>query len=638
MNRFTAAIQTLLGKREVSITDPKTWRDETFAELGPDLDGAAVLGLSAVWACVNLVAGTIASLPLMVYQTRADGSRIVAADHPLYRMLHDSPNSLQTAVDFWEFMEGSLELWGNGYARKLRSGGRLVGLLPIMPQLPQVRSLGNGRLGYRWSEDGQSFDLTSDDVLHIRGFGGNPKGGMSTLAFGAKTFNMAMSINRAASATFKNGLRPSVVLSFKEWLSKERRDEITVALQQKYQGDLNAGRPFIAEGGQTVSTLTMNPEDAQMLESRAFSVEEICRLFGVPPYMVGHTSTSTSWGTGLEQQTLGFVQFALRRRLKRIEQAIEKQLLTAEDRALGIVVEFNLEGLLRGDSQGRSQFYTAALGDTQKPGWMVRNEVRRLENLPPIEGWNQPIPLISEQEAPAAIAAPVEDIPVKRTATPTLGTKRADDEFPTKDFAFKLDDLSDAGTFTGYGSIFGNLDSYGEVVEAGAFAKSLSRLGKEKAVLPMLWQHDPSQPIGVWEDLVEDAKGLKGTGRIVLETAKGAEAYALLKAGAIRGLSIGYREIKVEPDGNNRRLKELDLREISVVTFPANRRAQVGTVKSILDVGALPTVREFEEFLRDAGFSKALATAIAAKATPHLRGDPGADADDVLSFLRALSA
>ncbi|MFP5434508.1 MAG: HK97 family phage prohead protease, partial [Alphaproteobacteria bacterium] len=203
---------------------------------------------------------------------------------------------------------------------------------------------------------------------------------------------------------------------------------------------------------------------------------------------------------------------------------------------------------------------------------------------------------------------------------------------------FKLDDLTDAGTFTGYGSIFGNLDSYGEVVEAGAFAKSLSRLAKEKAVLPMLWQHDPSQPIGVWEDLVEDAKGLKGTGRIVLETAKGAEAYALLKAGAIRGLSIGYREIKVEPDGNNRRLKELDLREISVVTFPANRRAQVGTVKSILDVGALPTVREFEEFLRDAGFSKALATAIAAKATPHLRGDPGADADDVLSFLRALSA
>jgi HK97 family phage portal protein len=137
-----------------------------------------------------------------------------------------------------------------------------------------------------------------------------------------------------------------------------------------------------------------------MLESRAFSVEEICRFFGVPPFMVGHTEKTTSWGTGLEQQILGFQKFTLRRRLKRIEQALMKQLLTAQDRAAGITIEFNLEGLLRGDSKARQAFYTAALGDTQKPGWMVRNEVRRLENLSPIPGWDEPIPLITAATGP----------------------------------------------------------------------------------------------------------------------------------------------------------------------------------------------------------------------------------------------
>jgi HK97 family phage portal protein len=192
---------------------------------------------------------------------------------------------------------------------------------------------------------------------------------------------------------------PSIVISFKEFLTGTQRTDIEDALEQKFLGAMNAGRPFIAEGGQTVSTLSLNPEDAQMLESRSFSVEEICRLFGVPPNMVGHTEKSTSWGTGLEQQTLGFVKFTLRRRLKRIEQALQKQLLTPDDVARGVTIEFNLEGLLRGDSKARSEFYRAALGDTQKPGWLLRNEVRELENRPPVDGWDETIPLITNQSS-----------------------------------------------------------------------------------------------------------------------------------------------------------------------------------------------------------------------------------------------
>jgi HK97 family phage portal protein len=410
MNRFRAALQMLFAKdtrRALSLTEPHFWKDTRFTEEAGDPTHEGALSLSAVWACVNLIAGTIASLPLMVYRTDRNGARTVAGSHPLYRVLHDNPNSLQTALDFLEFMCASLELWGNGYARKIRSGERMVGLVPILPQLPVVRRLGNGRLGYRWTENGEIFDLTSDEVLHIRGFGGNPLGGMSTLAFGARAFGTALDVDRTARRTFENGLRPSGVMTFPTWLNQEQRDVIEKKLTEKYTGAMNAGRPLILEGGTTWSQLGLNPEDAQMLESRGFSVEEICRFFGVPPFMVGHSEKSTSWGTGLEQQTLGFQKFSLRRRMKRIEQALEKQLLTAEDRAQGIVIEFNLEGLLRGDSAARASFYQSGLMN----GWMTINEVRALENLPPVDGGDVPrmqsqnVP-ITQAPAPAALPAP----------------------------------------------------------------------------------------------------------------------------------------------------------------------------------------------------------------------------------------
>ncbi len=373
--------------RRLSLTDPNGWQEPgRESHAGEGVTAQSVLGLSAAWACVNLLAGTIASLPLMVYRTKEDGSREVAANHPLYRLLHDSPNYDQTAVDYWEFKAASVELWGNAYSRKVRENDRIVALEPIQPDIVNARRLQNGSIEYRWSQEGKSYVLTDNDVLHIRGFGGNPLGGMSTLTFGRNAFGLATAIDRTAGKTFQNGMRPSGVLSVKDYLKPEQRAQIENALAEKFLGTINAGRPFIAEGGMTWSQLTINPEDAQMLESRAFSVEEICRFFGVPPHMVGHTEKTTSWGTGLEQQTLGFQKFTLRRRLKRIEQALEKQLLTPADRVNGITIEFSLEGLLRGDSQGRATFYKEMTGI----GAMTINEVRALENLPPVEGGNVP--------------------------------------------------------------------------------------------------------------------------------------------------------------------------------------------------------------------------------------------------------
>lgn len=380
--------------RMVSLTDLSGWRGYGESHAGEAVTAPSVLGLSAAWACVNLLSGTIASLPLMVYRTKADGARDVAVDHSLYRLLHDSPNFDQTAVDYWEFNAASIELWGNAYSRMVRENGRIIALEPIQPDIVNVRRLENGDIEYRWSQDGRSYVLTDRDVLHIRGFGGNPLGGMSTLTFGRHVFGLATAIDRAAGKTFSNGMRPSGVLSVKDYLKPDQRAQIENALAEKFLGTINAGRPFIAEGGMQWHQLTINPEDAQMLQSRAFSVEEVCRFFGVPPHMVGHTEKATSWGTGLEQQTLGFQKFTLRRRLKRIEQALEKQLLTPADRAAGITIEFNLEGLLRGDSKARASFYQSALTN----GWMTINEVRALENMPPVEGGN--VPRMQSQNVP----------------------------------------------------------------------------------------------------------------------------------------------------------------------------------------------------------------------------------------------
>lgn len=370
----------------LSLTNSENWPyDRTWS--GERASAADVLAISAAWACVNLIAGTIGTLPLMVYRTKADGSREIARDHRLYRVLHDSPNADQTSVDFLEFISANLELQGNGIARKNKNSKReIIGLTPARADIVSVTRQRNGDLRYRWSENGVYYDLTQDDVLHIRGFGGGPEGGLSTLTYGRHTFGLAQAQDRAAGGTYSNGMRPSVVLAFKEFLTDVQYAQVEARLQAKFLGAVNSGRPFIAEGGQDVKTLSMSPADVQMLESRAFSVNQVCMMFGVPPHMIGHTEKTTSWGTGLEQQTLGFQKFTLRRRLSRIEKSMQKQLLTPSDRAEGLTIEFNLEGLLRGDSKARAEFYQRMTA----MGAMTINEVRQLENLPPVPGGDEP--------------------------------------------------------------------------------------------------------------------------------------------------------------------------------------------------------------------------------------------------------
>lgn len=198
------------------------------------------------------------------------------------------------------------------------------------------------------------------------------------------------------------------------------------------------------------------------------------------------------------------------------------------------------------------------------------------------------------------------------------------------------------GTFEGYASTFGNVDFGGDVVEAGAFVDSLRKARQQGRVIPMFWDHNPADPIGIWNDLAEDGKGLRVKGELLVDSDPQARRiHALLKRKGIGGLSIGYRVPPggIEPDEKRpgvQRLVKLDLREVSLVSMPMNVRAKITNVKAILDAGTLPSVREFEDFLRESGFSKSLACAIASKATPVLRGEPEAKADEPVDFMRAL--
>lgn len=387
----------------LSLTNDAAWRDAGLIEgAARRTSQASAMGLSAFWACAQLVAGTISTLPLMLYRRQSGDVSEVARDHPLYRILHDAPNFDQTAVDFIDFLALSVDLHGRGLARKVRDRGRLIGLEPIRADSAMVRRNKDGTIGYEWTQDGRRQTAGEADILHVRGPGGDPLGGMSVLQVARRTMGTAQAAEISAASTFERSMRPSGMISTKEAVSASQYAELRALVEKDFVGAANAGRPFIGHGGMTFTPFSLTPEDSQLLESRSFSVEEICRFWGVPPVMIGHTSKTTSWPQGVEQQVLLFVKFTLRRRLKRIEAAMTQQLLTPAERASGLYVEFNLEGLLRGDSASRTAFYNAGLSG----GWLVINEVRRWENLPPVDGGdvprmqmqNVPITEIGQQE------------------------------------------------------------------------------------------------------------------------------------------------------------------------------------------------------------------------------------------------
>lgn len=376
--RVKGALLNWLGV-PISLTTGEFWKEWIgTSSSGKVVTADKAMQLSSVWACVRLLSESISTLPLKVYERQPDGSRKLAQNNAAYQVLCRRPNPEMTPSRFMLMVVASVCLRGNAFVEKLFIGKKLVSLVPLLPQNMVVKRLDTGQLQYTYTENGVKRVIPTDRMMHIRGFGLDGVCGMMPTMAGVDVFGAAMSVDEAAAKIFENGLQSTGFLSSENALTKEQRDRLRQNLQA-FIGSKNAGKLMVLENKLTYQNVTMNPEAAQLLESRSFSIEEICRWFRVPPYMVGHTTKQSSWASSLEGMNLLFLTHTLRPLLVNIEQEIARCLLSGDD---DLFAEFSVEGLLRADSAGRAAYYTSALQN----GWMSRNDVRRLENMSPIEG------------------------------------------------------------------------------------------------------------------------------------------------------------------------------------------------------------------------------------------------------------
>ncbi|HBO4124048.1 TPA: phage portal protein [Pseudomonas aeruginosa] len=378
--RFKSALLDWLGV-PIGLTDGAFWQEwfGTSAS-GKNVTVDKALQLSTVWACVRLLSESVSTLPLKLYRRLPDGSREQAKDHPLFRLLCRTPNAEMTPQRFMLMVVASICLRGNAFVEKKMIGTRVVALVPLLPQYMLVKREDSGRLKYTYTENGVERVIPEKNLMHIRGFGLDGVCGMLPVTMGREIFGSAMSAEEAAAKVFAQGMQASGILSGDTTLTPKQREDLRASLTA-FMGSQNAGKIMVAEAGLKYQGITMNPEAAQMLESRSFNVEEMCRWFRVPPFMVGHMDKQSSWASSVEAQNLHFLTNSLRPLLVNIEQEITRCLIGEAD-ADEFFAEFAVEGLLRADSTARAAWYNTALQN----GWMSRNEVRRLENLPPIEG------------------------------------------------------------------------------------------------------------------------------------------------------------------------------------------------------------------------------------------------------------
>lgn len=373
-----------LSKKSLWLTDVSAWRNASpQTHTGSHVSIQSALQLATVWACIRLISETIATLPLIVYKRNAnDDGRKVARNHWLYLLVHDSPNANMTAVEYWECIVAQICIWGNAYSRKtITSDGIIVSLDPLKPELMVVKTDKYGALRYCYSDPRGYIEYPESEIFHIKGFGIDGLMGLSPITHARNSLGAAIAADEASAKIFSNGMRAAGALTMPGILNPAQREQARDSLAAQLAGAANSGKIMILEGGATYTPLSINPDDAQMLGTREFNIAEICRWFRVPPSMIGHGDKTSNWGTGLEQQMMGFLTFALRPYIRRIEQAITKSLLQPSERAR-INAEFSVEGLLRADSAGRAAFYASAAQN----GWMTRNEIRALENWPTAEG------------------------------------------------------------------------------------------------------------------------------------------------------------------------------------------------------------------------------------------------------------
>lgn len=336
---------------------------------------------SAVYACVRVISESVASLPLHVYRYNADGGKEKAIDHPLYRILHDEANCEMTAYSFFEVALTHLLLWGNFYAQIIRNGkGEVLGLYPLMPDRMRVDRDENKQLYYEYTvgydeppiNKNMTVILKPEDVLHVPGLSFDGLVGYSPIAMAKQSIGLSIAAEEFGSKFYANSAVPSGILEHPGILKDPGK--VRDSWIQTFGGSANSNKVAVLEEGMKYTPISINPSEAQFLDTRKFQVTEICRIFRVPPHMVADLDKSSF--SNIEQQSLEYVQYTLRPWLTRLEQAMFRRLFTEEEKRT-YFIKFNVDGLLRGDYQSRMNGYATA----RQNGWMSANDIRELENL-----------------------------------------------------------------------------------------------------------------------------------------------------------------------------------------------------------------------------------------------------------------
>ena len=367
-------------------TNSSTWGD-FFAPMNglPPVTERTAMTISAVYACVNLIAGAISALPVQLYRRKADGERDQLHNDGLWWVLNEQFAPRWSAANAWEFLVQSLLFHGDAFAIIQRNrAGEVVGLDPRHPSWVSVLPSEDGsRLIYAVSNDPRIKDggyhvYDQDDMIHVAGFGFDGFRSVSPLRH---HLSMSGAVSLAAqdysARFFANSARPDMILSSDQAINRETADLIRDRWEELYKGTMNAHRPAVLGMGFKATPINMSSEDAQLLATRQFQIEEIARAYGVPPFMIGHTEKTTSWGSGVETMGTGFVRFTLRQHLNKFQNEINRKFF----RTAGKFAEFDTFELERADMAALFTSFRTALGQPGQPGFMTTDEVRMKLNM-----------------------------------------------------------------------------------------------------------------------------------------------------------------------------------------------------------------------------------------------------------------
>lgn len=359
---------------------------------GKPVNERTAMQTTAVYACVRILAEAVASLPLHVYEYQDDGGKKLVHDHPLYYLLHDEPNQEMTSFVFRETLMSHLLIWGNAYAQIIRDGaGRVLGLYPLLPDKMEVQRDDKGNIYYVYSRNSDenptfkeygNIKLKAEDVLHIPGLGFDGLIGYSPIAMAKNAVGMTLACEEYGASFFANGANPGGVLEHPGVLKDPSK--VRESWNSVYRGVSNAHKIAVLEEGMKYQQIGIPPEEAQFLETRKFQINEIARLYRIPPHMVGDLDKSSF--SNIEQQSLEFVKYTLDPWVIRWEQSLQRSLLLPGEKGK-YFIKLNVDGLLRGDYQSRMNGY--AVG--RQNGWFSANDIREMENMNPIpdeEGGN----------------------------------------------------------------------------------------------------------------------------------------------------------------------------------------------------------------------------------------------------------